>query len=170
MRTVRKTAKNKNSQGYAILELIFYISFFAVLSIAVISSMLTMSRSFKETAIYLKASRGAEIIERMVRETRNANAINTISTTSLKLNTTNGAGVATTVEFTLAGTDIELRENNSLIGDLDAPNITIESLSFTEITTTAGKAIKMQLSVSLGDDPLNRTFDFYDTVVLRGSY
>lgn len=162
-------AKNKK-RGYAILELIFYVSFFAVLSIAVISSMLTMSRSFKETAVFLKASRGAEIIERMVRETRNANTINTISATSLKLNTTNEAGVATTMEFTLAGTDIELRENNSLVGDLDAPNIIVESLSFTEIITTAGKAVKMQLSISLADDPSSRMFDFYDTVVLRGNY
>lgn len=162
-------AKNKK-RGYAILELIFYVSFFAVLSIAVISSMLTMSRSFKETTVFLKASRGAEIIERMVRETRNANTINTINATSLKLDTTDEAGAVATIEFTLAGTDIELRENDSLVGDLNAPNINVASLSFTEITTTAGKAVKVQLSISLEDDPSGRTFDFYDTVVLRGNY
>jgi hypothetical protein len=60
------------------------------------------------------------------------------------------------------------KENGVLTGNLNVPNISIIGLSFTEIITTKSKAIKMNLSVrSKGDTSVE---NFYDTVVLRGSY
>lgn len=161
---------NKNKSGYAILELLFYIALFAILSLLVINAMMTMAQSFKETAIYAELSQSGTIMERMSREIRQASAISAISANDLKLNTTNAAGAAKTVEFALSGSNINFLENDISTGNLNSPNIIVTALTFTEITTVKGKAVKIVLSARSSNDKLNRVVDFYDTVVLRGSY
>jgi hypothetical protein len=162
--------KNKTKQGYAVLELLFYISFFAVLSILVINAMVAMTDSFRETAIYSEFVQSGFIMEKISRDVRSSYSVNTITSTSLKLDTTDDAGVNKTVEFALSGADIQFLENDVLLGNLNTPNITITGLDFTEITTTAGKAIKIVLTLSSVNDKLGRSVEFYNTVALRGSY
>lgn len=161
---------NVKIKGYAILELLFYISFFAVLALAVIAALMSMSRTFKETAINAEIIRGGSIMDRMAAEIRQAYDINVVGVTNLKLNTTNDAGGNATVEFSLSGTNVELRENDALVGNLNSPDIIVTALNFTSIITSSGKTIKTFMSLSSADDPSGRTFDFYDTITLRGSY
>lgn len=157
------------SGGYAILELLFYISFFATLSLVVIDAMIIMSKSFKETSIYSELVQSAAVMERMSRDIRQAISINSISASDLVLN----SGVNKTTEFKFVSSNIELWENtgtNTLVGNLNSPNITVTDLSFTEITTAKGKAVKVILSFRSNNDSLARVQTFYDTIVLRGSY
>ena len=161
--------KNKKEQGFAILELLFYIAFLAVLSLLVISAMITMSNSFKETSIQRELTQGGAIMERMSREIRQANDISFIDGNSLILNTR----VNETIEFKFINLNIELWENNGsnvFIGNLNSPNIEITSLTFTPITTAKSKSIKIALSLHSNNDSLARNQDFYNTIVLRGSY
>lgn len=167
MRTIRKTTKR---EGYAILELLFYIAFFSLLSLVVINAMITMAQAFKETETQTELLRSGSIMERISREIRSAESINTISASDLKLNTTDSAGTAKTVEFLLSDATIQLLENNVLTGNLNSLNITVSGLTFTEITTVNGKAVKIILTVQSVNDKYNRSVDFYDTVVLRGVY
>ncbi|MBI3305822.1 hypothetical protein HYZ82_01660 [Candidatus Nomurabacteria bacterium] len=162
----------KNWQkGYAILELLFYMSFFLVISIVVIDSMIIMTKTFKETSIQRDLTQGGVIMERISREMRQAYDISAISASDLTLNTTDiFSGADETVQFLLSGSDIQLLENAALTGNLNLPNVAVAGLSFTQITTVSGKAIKILLTVRSTNDALNRTADFYDTVVLRGSY
>ncbi len=162
--------KNTKEGGYTIIELLFYISLFIVSSILVINSMVVMSRSFRETALQVELLQGGSIMERMSREIRQSLAINTITASSLKLNTKDGSGVSKTVEFVLSGSNVRLLDNNVFIGNLNTPNMVVTTLSFTQINSTVSKAIKIDLSVRSGNDNLNRIFNFYDTIVLRGSY
>lgn len=157
-----KNCKN----GYAILELLFYVSFFAVLSLVVINSMIIMAQSFRETVIHAELAQSGSILERMSREIRQANDISSISASDLALNT----GANKTMEFKFISPNIQLWDNGSNIGNLNSPNIIVTNLAFTQITTAKGKAVKIILTVRSGNDKLNRVFDFYDTVVLRGSY
>jgi hypothetical protein len=157
-------------KGYAILELLFYISFFAVLTIVVINAMIAMTASFRETSVHAGLSRSGNIMERISRELRQADSINFISANTLKLNTTDTAGAAMTVQFSLSGSDVQFFKNDVLVGNLNASDISIASLNFTEITTTEGKAVRVMLGVQSDNDKYARTVDFYDTVVLRGSY
>ena len=161
--------KNKKIAGYAILELLFYISFFAVLSLVVISAMITMTKSFKETSLYAELVQSGSIMERISREIRQADSINSITGTTLRLNTANGAGVKT-VEFRFVSPNIELWDAGANIGNLNSPNIVVTGLTFTEITTAESKAVKVVLSLYSSHDSLARVQYFYDTVVLRGSY
>src|SRR3989338_6687664 len=157
MRKLRKVAKVK---GYAILELLFYIAFFSVLTLTVVSALLSMSKTFKETSVQAEILRGSAILERISSEIRQASAIDSISTTNLQLNQDN-AGVISIAEFSLAGTDLEFRRDGGLVGDLNPPNLLVSALNFTQITTAAGQAVKISISVVSGNDPGARTIGFF---------
>lgn len=167
-----KTIKTeKTNEGYAVLELIFYVTLFAVISLVIINAMIIMTTSFKETTIQTEFMQGGAIMEKISREIRQAHDIDpTSSSVDLKLNTKDELGNDKTVEFLLSGTDINFFENSVLTGNLNAPNIVVLATTFTQITTAKSKAVKIILSVRSNHDSLGRTFDFYDTVVLRGGY
>lgn len=166
----RKGVSSQSERGYAILELLFYISFFVLLSLVVINAMITMTQSFRESETQTALIRSGSIMERMSREIRQADSISLITASSLKLNTTDSAGDPKTIEFLLSGTNVQLLENNVLTGNLNSPNITVTGLNFTQITTVNGTAVKIILTVQSINDKYNRSVDFYNTVVLRGSY
>jgi hypothetical protein len=165
-----KNIKKINSAGYAILETIFYICLFAILSIAVINAMITMAKSFKETTIQAELMRGTNIMERISREARNSYSINSITSSSLKLNTKDSEGINKTVEFSLSGGNVRFLENDVFTGNLNGDNINVTGLTFTQINTTKGVAVKISLTIRSNHDLQNRDEIFYDTVVLRGDY
>lgn len=160
----------KMNRGYALLETIFYIILFAILSVAVINAMITMAKAFKETTIQAELMQGGNIMEKISREIRQAYGVNSISTNSLKLNTTDDAGVNKTVTFSLSDGDILFLEDDVFTGNLNTQNMTIVNLSFTQINTTKGIGVKIYLTVKSDHDTQDRNEDFYDTVVLRGNY
>lgn len=165
--------KNKNvskKSGYAILEIIFYIAIFSILSVAVIDSLIIMTKSFKETTIKGELAQSASIVEKISREIKQSYGINSLSTTDLVLNTMDSVGASKTVRFVLSDTDIQFYDNGTLVGNLNTNNIDITNLSFSEITTAKGKAVRLSLSLRSNHDTLGRVENFYNTVVLRGSY
>lgn len=161
----------KNKQGYAILELLFYISFFAVISLVVINAMITMARSFKQTSIQAELIQSGNIIERMSREIRQAYDIDMTSTsTNLKLNTKDGGGIDKIIEFKFISPDIQFWDAGINIGNLNIPNITVSDVAFTQIITAKGKAVEIVLTVKSNNDATGNTQNFYDTIILRGAY
>lgn len=164
-----KNSPKKNS-GYAILELLFYIVFLSLISLVVINALIITTKSFKETAISGEWMQSGIIMEKISREIRQANDISFINVNDLKLNTKDDAGADKAVEFLLSGTNIQFLENNFLTGNLNTPNITVTGLTFTQINTAKSKAVKIVLSVRSNNDISTRIQNFYDTVVLRGSY
>ncbi len=157
--------KNKKS-GSTVLELLFYIALFSVMSLVVINSMITMTKSFKETTIQAELTLSGAVMERLSREIRQANSITSISTSDLVLNT----GTNKTIEFLLSGLNLQLIENSVLTGNLNPQNISINNLVFTKVNTLKSQAVKVSFTIKSNDDVLARTYDFYDTIVLRGSY
>lgn len=164
---MRNIIQNK---GYAVLELIFYISLFVILSVLVINSMVVMTQSFKETTVQSELSQSGMILERISREIRGAYSIASISASNLVLNTKDGAGANKTVQFVLSGSNIRLLENTVFTGNLNTPTIVVTALNFTQITTAQGVAVKISITVRSTNDKQNRTETFYNTVVLRGAY
>jgi len=160
----------KTNSGYVLLETIFYIVIFVILSIAVTNSMITMVKAFKETTIQAELMQGGNVMERISREIRQAYSINSISTSDLKLNSTDSVETNKTIEFALVGSNIALTENGVLTGNLNTPNIAITGLTFTQINTAKGVAVKILLTIKSNHDSQNRPENFYDTLVLRGAY
>lgn len=160
----------KNQKGYTLVETLFYIALFIILSTAVINALITMTQAFKETTINAEFVQSSSIMERMSREIRQANGINYLNAGDLKLNTKDEAGPDKIIEFLLSGSNIQLLENSVLVGNLNTPNIEVVNVIFTELNTSKGKAVKIFLTVKSKRSPVARTADFYDTVVLRGDY
>ena len=165
-----KKLNGKENEGYAVLEVIFYIAFFVLLTLVVMDAMLTMARSFKETTIQADLVQSGNIMERISREIRGAKDIQTISATDLILDTTDTSGAAKTVEFKISGTDLQLFENGVLTGNLNTTDILITGLSFTAITTAQGQGVKITLSLRDVKDTSGASVNFYDSIVLRGEY
>jgi type II secretory pathway pseudopilin PulG len=161
---------NYKNGGYTLVELLFYISLFSILALLVINSLLVMTKAFRETSIHVELTQSSNIIERMSREIRNASVVTVASADNITINTTDGAGATKTVQFLLSGTNLQLLENGVLTGNLNSPNIRVSALTFTEITTTEGKALKIFLTVDSRNDIQARSVDFYNTVGLRQSY
>lgn len=159
-----------HNKGYAVLELIFYISLFVILSVLVINSMLVMTQSFKETTVQAELLQSGNILERISREIRGSYGVASIGTSDLVLNTKDSFGANKTVQFILSGSNIRLFENTILTGNLNTPTIIVTDLSFTQITTAQGVAVKISLTVRSTNDKQNRTETFNNTVVLRGGY
>ncbi len=160
--------KNK-IRGYSAIELIFYVTLLTIISIVVINAMVIMTKSFKKTAVQNELVQSGSIMERIAREVRQAYSINNISASNLKLDSKNINGTNKTVEFLLSGNNIQILEDNVLTGNLNTPSIVVTALSFTQITTVKGKAVKISLTLHSSNDVSNSQ-DFYDTVVLRGDY
>ena len=121
---MNKFFKKKNS-GYSILELLFYIAFFATFSLLVINAMIMMTKSFKETSIYGELAQGGVILEKISREIRQADDINSISANDLILNTKDINDIAKTVEFKFVSPDIQFWDAGVNIGNLNSPNIVV---------------------------------------------
>src|SRR3989344_7973136 len=152
-------------RGYAILELLFYVVFFSILSVVVINAMITMARVFRETAVYAELMQAGTIMEKIGREIRTSYDISSISASDLALNTTDSIGANKTVRFLLSGANLQFFENTVLTGNLNTPNIAITGLTFTQITTTKGKAVKVYLTLKSDNDSLGRLSYLYDTIV-----
>ena len=162
-----KTFKNK---GYSIVEILFYIAIFSAFGIILINSLVTMTKSFKQTRISWELSQSSAIIEKISREIKQAHSVNYISTSDLILGSKDTEGNDKTVQFTLSGSNIIFLENGTLIGNLNTPNISIQSLNFEKVTTAKGSAVKFLVTIKSNNDPSSRNEDFYNTLVLRGDY
>ena len=157
-------------KGYAVLELVFYIAFFILLSLVVISAMVHMTQAVREMEVETGLGRSGNMLERISREIRQAENISAISSTSLKLSGHDEDGNARTVEFQLSGSTVRVLENDIFQGNLNTPDIVVGSLQFEEITTLKSKAVKIILMTSSAQDKYLRSVKWQDTIVLRGSY
>lgn len=165
-----KTQMRQTQRGYSLVEVLFYISIFTALSLVVINSLVIMTKAFRETTASADLVQSASIMERISREIRQANSINFITETDLRLNAKDDAGQNKTVEFKWVNPNVQLLENNALIGNMNTPNIQVTALAFNRINTAEGTAVKVGLSVQSIRDGAGRIETFYDTVVLRGDY
>lgn len=163
---------NKNKRGFSLIEIIFYIAIFAIFSLVIIQTLVLMTKSFRTTQIQKDIVQGGEIMERIIREIKVATNINSITTNTINLRKDDdlGTAVGDTTEFVLNGNNINLLEDSVLIGNLNSSNVIVNNLTFTQITTTQGVAVKVYLSLSSTKDSTNKVYEFYDTAVLRGSY
>ncbi len=167
----KKNFIGKKNKGDTLVETLFYIALFAVLSIAVINSMITMMKSFKETAIQRELAQGANIMERISREIRGASSVSFTNSNDIILTET-----GKTLEFKMSvGTNyIQLIDTptsgSPTIANLNPSNVAVSGLTFTQITTAKGVAVKVFLTIYSNHDTSSRTENFYDTIVLRGDY
>ena len=167
-----KINKKNSNKGFSLVEMIFYIALFALLTIVIVKTLVTMTKSFKEVSVQREITQGGEILERISREIRQANKINTAVDVEgdFRLDSKDESGNYKLVEFVLTNSNIRLLENNNYIGDLNSPNIKVTTLNFYKLATAQGNAVRIFLTISSKHDSKNRSYSYQNTVVLRGNY
>ncbi len=167
----------KLQSGFSLIEMVVYVSIFAMLAVVVINSYMVIVASFNRTQTNrdLQES-GNAVMERISREIRQAKSItvanSTLGTTpgTLEMATTDASGTSATVKFILESGGVNIYSNGTLIGNLVGQNVTATSLIFRQMTTTAGTGVKVELTLQDARGKEHRTENFYDTVILRGDY
>lgn len=195
---MKKYLTLKNNKGYGLMELIFYVSVFAVVFLVIINSIIVMVSSFKEIAVNTDLVQSAQIMERISREAKLAKSYkiynNSIESSTIgdKIEfTSDESGSDRTVQFYLKDNTNSLHDivfsqdlPTSTTQDLNSKTIDIVSLKFEktyimvegedptseEITSMKNKSFRVVLTVSSRRFGIVRTATFYDTIVLRGKY
>lgn len=168
---------NFKKSGFTLIEMVIYSALLALISILTINTVLAMSRaagSFREARnIGLAADAG---VERMVRDMRSATLINDAGSSFganpgvLNIDIVDpDTNASSTVEFYLSGTALA-RRAGGVVQILTAPTTEVTSLVFRKFTTAKSQAIRMEIILRSGHGISQKTENFYDTVVLRGSY
>lgn len=170
-------AHPKNTRGVTLIEMLVYTSILVLLVVVVIYTLITMNRlyrSIKSTARIESAVHVA--LERMVREVRGASSIDLTQSTlgsspgQLTLNTTDGTGATTTVQFLMTGQTPHIKEAGVDMGPLSPADVRVTNLIFRRMTTAKSEAAKIEITIESGAGATYRSASFYSTAVLRGSY
>src|SRR3989339_1537779 len=165
-------------RGSSLLETLIYAAILGMVAVFAVSSILAMMKSYSSVKMSRDLNFSASVaMERMANEIRLANGIDdagsvlAASPGKLKLDTTDSFGSPVTIEFFLSGTGIFVKEGSGAPEALTASSTEITSLIFNKITSSAiSKAVKMNLTAKAKGSRMERTENFYNTAILRGSY
>jgi len=163
--------------GYSLVEIMVYLAIFTALSVLVINSFIVILSSFNITNMNRKLlESGVVSMERISREIRQAKNIDIANSSLgsspgiLQLNSTDGSGNSMIIKFIDENGNLYLYKNNTLQGNLLGQNVTITSLIFNRISTTQGEAVKIKVTLQYSGGHKTKSENFYNTVILRGSY
>lgn len=170
--------RNSKQKGYSIIEMVVYLSIFAIMSVVVINSFIVILKSFNTSRINRNllesGSIAMERIGREIRETKTINVANSTFGTNpgiLQLDSLNVTGYPDSViRFVVSNGALNIYENGVLIGNLLGQNVTVSSLIFRRMTNTNSEAIKIEMTLQTVSGNTTRLENFYSTVVLRGLY
>ena len=164
-------------RGFSLVEMLFYVALLSLSLLAVMQTLVVVTRSYGvfKAAQHIEQEASAAG-ERMIREIRDANGINDAGSAlsshpgKLLLTSTDASGVPRTVEFSLSGSQLSLKENGVVTGLLTSPKTSISTLVFRKITTTRSKGIKIEMILQAGSGVASTTEKFYITAALHDSY
>lgn len=167
----------KFNKGFSLVEILIYVGIFSIISIAVITSSVVVISSFSKTRdIRNILETGNVVFERMTREIRQSSGVDISNSVlgsspgSLQLNSTDESGNPRTVKFIIENGALNLYQNGSLVDNLLGSDVSISNLVFRRIVTTAGEAVKIEMTV-VNTNTLNATpRNFNSTIILRGGY
>lgn len=166
---MRGKIKKWNS-GYSLIEVLFYVVIFSALSIVLLDVMITMTGLFMKTMANGDIVQGSTVIDNISRELKQANDFS-FSSDVLNVNSIDGSENPETITYTFSGNNIAVTDSTlGNLGNLNTPNISVISFSVATINTSQGKAAKINITIKSNRDSENKTEDFENTVVLRGSY
>ncbi len=167
---------SQSERGFTLVEMVVYAAVLGVLSVLAINSMLIMTQAYTS----LRASRdlnasATAVLERMTREIRSASGIDAASVlganpSDLVLDTKDASGGATTIEFYLQNGLINVKEGGVAKGSLMTSSTQAGNFIVRMMSGTNSKAVKIDLTITATRGTKSKTRNFYNTVVLRGSY
>ncbi len=168
--------KNKR-RGFSLIELVVYAALVAVVGGLVINLMIPMYRAGVEARIsrQINAS-GALMMERILRETKDADAILVASSTfgvnpsTLVLSTSNASTTGGTMKFALSGVVGRLTFGDLSYQALTSAQTKVTDLTFWRVASSTSEGVRVKITIVDTATSSTRARTFYGSAVLRGSY
>ncbi len=164
--------KNNLKSGYSLIELMIYIALFALLSIVLVRSLITVMRTYTTAQTYRALQNNGELaMERITRELRSgttvtASACGTAPGT-LSIASTDASSVAHTNAFAVSNGKVALTTDGGSANNITTSEVSVTYLTFCRFTTTDGTGVKTVLTLqTTSANPVSATFN--STIILRG--
>ena len=168
---------HQTKRGFTLVEVIIYLSITMMLSVVLVNSFLIVMRAFNAAqAASVVSVEASSILERTVREIRNANGVDVGASTfgsdpgTLVLNTVDVNGGAATVRLWSDGTDIFVQNVSGESSKLSSPGITVGRFEFNRFSTSTTDAIQIDLVLSATRGRTTIQKEFHTASVIRGAY
>ncbi|MEK7135098.1 MAG: hypothetical protein AAB780_00125 [Patescibacteria group bacterium] len=157
-------------EGFSLVEMVVYIAILVGMLVIVIQVVFSVTRSSQA----VRSARNIETsaisaLERMGRELRQAESIDTVASTPslLSLDGEDDAGTTYSREFYLLGGRLRLRENGVDAGALTHASTTVTNLVFTRFYATSTEGVRIEMTLESGTSTAYRTETFYSSILLR---
>lgn len=164
--------RNHKQQGYSLIELVIYIALFALISVVIVNALIMVMRTYASAQGYRRLQTNGELImERVVREIRDAsvvsgNSVYGVNSGTLSLSGTDSSGTAHTAVFSVSNGALVLNENGTS-ANLSTSEVVVSTFIVRHITTTNGEGIKVELTLATTNGHIV-SVPFYATAMLRG--
>lgn len=158
--------------GFSLVEVLIYLAVTIVIAMATINMYYSLDSVLLRNSTERKLTNAATVtLERMVRDIRNADAVDIGLST---LGTSPGVLVledgATVTQFSLNGGSVEVAVDGSTLGPLTSDDVTVEDLIFRRYQNATTELVRVELTLSASSRAASTTKTFYTSAVLRGTY
>lgn len=165
-------------RGSSLLETLIYAAILGLVAVLTTGSILAMMKSYSSIKLSrdmnLSASVAMNRISNEIRLSNNLDDAGSLYATSsgkLKLNTVDDSGLPITLEFFLADSSVYLKEGSGSAEALTSSSTEATALVFNKIfAASTSVAVKIKLTTKIKNGTMEKTENFYDTAILRGSY
>lgn len=164
------------STGFTLIELVVYVALVAALVVAVVASLLAVSRTSRElSARHSLQAEGLAVMDRLAREIRIATSTNpsSVFSTSPGVLSLQSAGLdgdaSGSTVISVDGDNLVIKVGSTATTSLTA-NTAVESLIFRNITNDSVRAIRIELTLGSQSDSVDKTISFFNTIIMRSSY
>jgi type II secretory pathway pseudopilin PulG len=176
---MNRTLYNVDKKGFTLVETIIYMAILIVLLAVIVNSVLLLTTHYRAVRNTREMEDSAiATFERMTRDIKDADGFIASSTV---LQVANGSlalfkqdiasGQSTTTEYYVENDRLYVRENGIVLGPLTKQSINVTALIFRRIDTGESTAFKIEMSLQTDQAAPNViSNNFYNTVVMRGSY
>jgi type II secretory pathway pseudopilin PulG len=164
-----------HNQGFSLVEMLIYIAVLVIIFLAVVSTVLSFTTSYRTLAAMRIVERSAmDAMERMTRDIRAASSVDTVNSTldanpGVLVLVASEGGVSTTTRFYIDTNAVKVDVNGTYVGPLTTENVAINNLTFTLSTTTRSTAVKIDMTLQGTSGTAVQTKSYHTTVILKGS-
>ncbi|MDO8589763.1 MAG: type II secretion system protein [bacterium] len=161
-------------RGFSLVEMLIYISILVLMLAVIMNVIVSMTGAERVIKALRNIENSATVgLERVVRETRQAENINVASSIlgsdpgTLVLNGTDALGNPRVVEFYLSSGKLLLKENGVEVGALTQEDAQVSGLIFYLFSASDVEGVRTEMTIESGTSTYYRSEKFYASALLR---
>ncbi len=173
---MKKGIQERFSQGgFSLIEMLVYVAILASIAVVVVNVAVVLAESYGT----LQATRNINIsavtaLERVVHDVRVSKNVDvgnsTLGSHPGRLTLTRATTTPTTSEFYLDNGILKVREDGVVAGSLTNDNTSVTNLVFRHVVSGSIELVKIEATLESTVGTTTKTENFFDSIILRGSY